>query len=187
MPKKVTDFQQDHPDGVILSMDEMSLYLQATLMRVWYPTGQRPTVLISPPRECLHWYGALAVPSGQEVALTLPTMDSDATLHFLNHLLTVFPLQPILRFLDRAPWHRGQAIHTFLAQHPRLPLIYFPPACPQLNSQEHVWKATRQTVGHNHNRLSLATLRQDCACFLDQIFFHFRWVEKFAPFILCHV
>jgi hypothetical protein len=57
----VTDFQQDHPNGVILTMDEMSLYLQATLMRVWYPTGQRPTVLVSPQRECLHWYGALGL------------------------------------------------------------------------------------------------------------------------------
>jgi transposase len=183
----VTDFQQDHPDGVILTMDEMSLYLQATLMRVWYPTGQRPTVLVSPQRDCLHWYGALALHSGQEVALNLPTMDSHATLHFLTHLLTVFPLQPILLFLDRAPWHRGQAIRTFLAQHPRLQLIYFPPACPQLNPQEHVWKATRQAVGHNHHRLSLASLRQDCARFLDLTLFHFRWVEKFAPLILCHV
>ena len=183
----MTDFQQDHPDGVILTMDEMSLYLQATLMRVWYPKGHRPAVLISPQRDCLHWYGALALHSGQEVALNLPTMDSEATLHFLNHLLTVFPVQPILLFLDRAPWHRGQAIQTFLAEHPRLQLIYFPPACPQLNPQEHVWKATRQAVGHNHNRLTLATLRQDCARFLDQTLFHFHWVEKFAPVILCHV
>jgi len=164
----VTDFQQDHPHGVILTMDEMSLYLQATLMRVWYPKGQRPIVLVSPQRDCLHWYGALALHSGHEVALNLSTMDSQATLHFLTHLLTVFPFQPILLFLDRAPWHRGQAIRAFLTENPRLQLIYFPPACPQLNPQEHVWKATRQAVGHNHNRLTLATLRQDCARFLDQ-------------------
>ena len=183
----MTDFQQDHPEGVILSMDEMSLYLQATLTRVWHPQGQRPTVLVSPQREWLQWYGALALQSGQEVALNLPTMDSTATLHFLTHLLTVFPVQALLLFLDRAPWHRGQAIRTFLAEHPRLQLIYFPPACPHLNPQEHVWKATRHAVGHNHNRLSLATLRQDCASFLDHTLFQFSWMEKFAPLILCHL
>jgi len=168
-------------------MDEMSLYLQATLMRVWYPKGQCPTVLVSPQRDCLHGYGALALHSGQEVALNLPTMDSQATLHFLTHRLTVFPLQPILLFLDRAPWPCGDAIRTFLAKHPRLHLIYFPPACPQLNPQEHVWKAAPQAIGHNHIRLSLATLRQDCARFLDHTLFHFHWVEKFTPSILCHV
>ena len=50
-------------------------------------------------------------------------MDSNATLHFLNHLLSVFPLQPILFFLDHTPWHRGQAIRTFLTHHPRLQRI----------------------------------------------------------------
>ena len=168
-------------------MDEMSLYLQATTARVWYPKGQRPTVLVSPQRDCLHWYGALALHSGQEVALNLPTMDSEATIHFLNHLLTVFPVQPLLLFLDRAPWHRGEAIRAFLAKNPRLQLIYFPPACPQLNPQEHVWKATRQEIGHNHSRLTLGALRRDCAYFLDWTLFHFRWVEKFAPLILRHL
>ena len=165
----------------------MSLYLQATTARVWYPKGQRPTVLVSPQRDCLHWYGVLALHSGQQVALNLPTMDSQATIHFLNHLLTVFPAQPLLLFVDRAPWHRGEAIRTFLAKNPRLQLICFPPACPQLNPQEHVWKATRQEIGHNHSRLTLGALRKDCAHFLDWTLFHFHWVEKFAPLILCHL
>ena len=111
-------------------------------------------------------------------------MDSEATIHFLKHLLTVFPVQPLLLFLDRAPWHRGDAIRTFLAKNPRLQLIYFPPACPQLNPQEHVWKAARQDIGHNHSRLTLGALRKDCAHFLDWTLFHFHGVEKFIPLIL---
>jgi hypothetical protein len=67
-------------------MDEMSLYLQATSRRVWYPVGQRPIVRISPQRDCQHWYGALALNSGQEVALSVPTLDSQTTIHFLTHL-----------------------------------------------------------------------------------------------------
>lgn len=168
-------------------MDEMSLYLQATTTCVWYPKGQRPIVRVSPQRDCQHWYGALALYSGQEVALSLPGLDSQTTLHFLSHLLIVFPIQPILLFLDRATWHRGAAIRTFLAEHPRLQLIYFPPACPQLNPQEHVWKQARQTVSHNHSFLTLAALRKAFAHFLDTTLFHFRWLEKFAPLILCHL
>ena len=177
----MTDFKQDHPDGLILSMDEMSLYLQATTQRVWFPIGQRPIVRISPQRDCPHWYGALCLNTGQEVALSVPGLDSQTTIHFLAHLLTVFPARPILLFLDRAPWHRGEAIRTFLADNPRLQLIYFPPACPQLNPQEHVWKAARQAVSHNHTFPTLSELRSAFATFLDTTFFNFHWVETFAP------
>jgi transposase len=168
-------------------MDEMSLYLQATSRRVWYPVGQRPIVRISPQRDCQHWYGALALNSGQEVALSVPTLDSQTTIHFLTHLLTVFPTQPILLFLDRAPWHRGLAIRAFIADHPRLQLIYFPPACPQLYPQEHVWKAARQAVSHNHSFPTLSALCHAFATFLDTTFFHFRWLEKFVPLNLCGI
>jgi len=177
----VTDFQQDHPDGLIITMDEMSLYLQATTTRVWYPMGQRPIVTVSPQRDCQHWYGALCLNNGQEVALSVPGLDSQTTLHFLAHVLTAFPTQPILLFLDRATWHRGDAIRAFLLQNPRLHLIYFPPACPQLNPQEHVWKAARKAVSHNHTFPTLSALRAAFAHFLDSTLFRFHWVEKFAP------
>jgi len=170
-----------------MTLDEMSVYLQATTKRVWFPSGQRPIVRVSPQRDCQHWYGALCLETGQEVALSVPGLDSLTTIHFLSHLLTVFPTQPILLFLDRAPWHRGEAIRTFLVAHPRLQLIYFPPACPQLNPQEHVWKATRQTVTHNHGFPTLAELRAACAHFLDTTLFHFRWIEKFVPLHICGI
>lgn len=182
----MTDFKQDHPTGLIISLDEMSLYLQATTKRVWFPVGRRPVIRVSPQRDCQHWYGALCLDSGQQVALSVPKLDGQMTVHFLTHLLTVFPTQPILLFLDRAPWHRGPAVRDFLADHPRLQLLYFPPACPQLNPQEHVWKAARHAVSHNHSFLTLAELRHAFAAFLDATLFHFHWVERFAPLNLCH-
>jgi transposase len=181
----VTDFKQDHPDGLIISMDQMSLYLQATLSRVWSPVGQRPIVSITPQRDLLHWFGALCLDTGQEIALSLPDLSSQTTLHFLEHVLTVWPTQSILLFLDRAPWHRGAAIQAFLAKHPRLQLIYFPSACPQLNPQEHVWKAARNAVSHNHHFPNLSALRSAFAHFLETTIFHFRWLEKFVPLFLC--
>ena len=166
-------------------MDQMSLYLQATTKRVWFPKGQRPIVSVSPPRDCQHWYGPLCLASGQEVALSVPAVNGEMTCHFLSHLLTAFPSQPILLFLDRAPWHRGEAIRQFLADNPRLQLLYFPPACPQLNPQEHVWKAARQAVSHNHSCLNLPALRQAFAHFLDTASFHFHWTDKFVPLNMC--
>ena len=86
----MTDFRQDHPDGIILAVDQMSVYLQATLTRVWAPRGHTPVVWVTPQRDMLHFYGALDVIGGREIALSLPKLDGDHTLHFLHHVLSCF-------------------------------------------------------------------------------------------------
>jgi len=116
----VTDFLQEHPQGVILSMDQLSLYFQATLTRVWSPVGQTPHVWVTPQRRCCHFYGALNLRTGQDMVLPLPAQTTALTVHFLRHLLSCFPQQPILLLLDRAPWHRGQALAQLLKEEPRL-------------------------------------------------------------------
>jgi hypothetical protein len=176
----VTDFVQDHPTGLILALDQMSAYRQATLTRVWSPIGQTPYVWVTPQRECVHFYGALDVMSGQEVALTLPKLDSDHTLHFLEHILTCFPGRSILLLLDRAPWHKGQ-VRQFVEAHPRLDLLYFPPGCPDLNPQEHVWNQTRQAVGHLCDYPHIADRRQAFQSHLDTTLFHFDWIAQYLP------
>jgi hypothetical protein len=54
-PKKVTDCLLMYPRGVILALDEMSLYVQATLTRVWAPIGQTPIVAVQPQRDQVHF------------------------------------------------------------------------------------------------------------------------------------
>jgi hypothetical protein len=38
--------------------------------------------------------------------------------------------QPILLFMDRAPWQYSE-VHHLIAETDRLKVIYYPPACPQ--------------------------------------------------------
>ena len=103
----MTDFLQAHPAGVILALDQMSLYFQATLTRVWAPIGQTPIVAVHPQRDCVHFYGALNLRDGREVALSAAETTAEMTANFLMILLIVYP-QPILLLLDRAPWHFGE-------------------------------------------------------------------------------
>ena len=53
---------------------------------------------------------------------------------------------------------RGKSIDKGLAENPRLEIIFFPPASPDLNPQEHVWKAVRKQVSHNHLETRLPDL-----------------------------
>lgn len=176
----MTDFKLDHPDGVILALDQMSVYLRASLCRVWSPVGQTPVVRSTPQRDSLKFYGALNVETGTEIALSLPNMDGENTCHFLQHILICIPDVPILILWDRAPWHKGIA-REFVENHPRLAMIYFPPACPDLNPQEHVWKHTREVVGHLRDYPHLSYLRHAFQTFLERTQFCFQWIEKYFP------
>ena len=60
----MTDLLLDHPNLVLLTLDQMSLYFQATLTRVWAPRGQTPVVYVSPQRDHIHFYGALELRTG---------------------------------------------------------------------------------------------------------------------------
>ena len=143
---------------MILAADEASLYLQVTLMRVWSVVGQTPVVKCDPGRSMTHFYGALNLVSGQETVMRTQLMNSAVSALFLQKLLATYPEQPILLLWDRAKWHQGPAVNALLTAHSRLKILCLPPASPELNPQEHVWKATRQAVSHNHTQAKLETL-----------------------------
>lgn len=135
---------------MILAEDEASLYLQATVSAVWAPRGQTPVVRAHPGREKVNFYGSLNLQTGQEIVSRTETMNAQASAEHLEAILAAIPDRPILLLWDRAPWHRGQPIRQVLEAHPRLEIMLLPVAAPELNPQEHVWKATRQVVSHNH-------------------------------------
>jgi transposase len=152
------DTAQAAPDTIILAEDEASLYLQATLMRVWHLCGQTPLIKVSPTRQSTHFYGALDLLTGKETVMRSAKMNSATTILFLSLLLAAYPSQPLLLMWDRAPWHRGKSVQAFINAHPQLEIFWFPPASPDLNPQEHVWKATREDISHNHSTCKLDSL-----------------------------
>jgi len=180
----MTDFLQDHPDGQVIAIDEMSLYFQATTTRLWSPVGQTPIVRLAPQRDHMHFYGALNVRNGHQFALPCAQMSSEITADFLRDLFGCYPTQPILLLCDRASWHKGEAVHSLLAQHPRVETIFFPPACPDLNPQEHVWSLAREAVSHNHTLSDFPSLILAFLRFLSSQPFPFDWLERYVPPIL---
>lgn len=141
---------QDTPETAILAEDEASMYLQATTAAVWAVRGQTPVVRAHPGREKVNFYGTLHLRTGQEIAMQSDVMNAEASARHLEQILNAIPDVPILLLWDRAPWHRGQPIRDVLEANPRLEVLYFPVAAPDLNPQEQVWKATRRAVSHNH-------------------------------------
>jgi len=117
---------------------------------VWSPSGQTSIVRADPGRAKTNFYGSLNLMTGKEIAMRSDIMNSEVSAQYLDMLLEANPGLPIVLFWDRDPWHRGKSIDKVLTDNPRLEIIYFPPASPDLNPQEHVWKAVRKEVSHNH-------------------------------------
>ena len=181
----MTDFLQAQPDGVILAMDQMSLYFQATMTRVWAKRGQTPTILrVATQRDYVHFYGALNVSNGHQIALTLPQQTGEMTCYFLDHLQACYPGRALFILWDRATWHKGETVRTYLEQHSHILTLHFPPGSPQLNPQEHVWESARDAVSHNHTYTDFPALVKAFSQYLSQTLFQFEWLEHYAPPIL---
>ena len=166
-------------------MDEASLYLQATTMAAWGPRGQPLTVRCDPSRAKTSFYGTLDLKTGHELVTQVDTMNAEATAGHLNTLLTTYPDVPILLFWDRAPWHRGAEIRAVLEANPRLELLVFPTAAPDLNPQEHVWKATRRAVSHNHTERRLPGLAERFKTHLTSTSFHSSFLDRYGWYLVC--
>lgn len=115
-------------------------------------------VYASPSREKTNFYGTLNLSTGAVISTRSGEMNAEATAAHLRQVLDAIPERPILLLWDRAPWHRGAALRQLLQAHPRLEVMKFPVAAPELNPQEQVWKATREEVSHNHDEARLSEL-----------------------------
>lgn len=176
---------QTAPNTVFLAGDEAGLYLQATTCHVWSPTGQTPVVRADPGRAKTHFYGTLNLQTGQEIAMRSDIMNAEVSAQHLELILETNPDTPILLFWDRAPWHRGKPIDKVLGQHPRLEIIFFPTASPDLNPQEHVWKAVRKEVSHNHLEVRLPELADRFLNQLNSTAFKSSFLDRYAYNAIC--
>jgi len=165
--------------------DEAGLYLQATTCYVWSPTGQTPIVRADPGRAMTHFYGSLNLQTGQGIAMRSDSMNAEVSAQHLEMLLDANPDVPILLFWDRAPWHRGKSIDKVLEENPRLEIIFFPSAAPDLNPQEHVWKAVRKEVSHNHLEARLPELADRFLVSLNSSSFKSSFLDKYGYNAIC--
>lgn len=131
-------------------------------------------------RASTHFYGSINLLTGEEIAMRSDLMNSEVSVEYLQMILNTIPNLPILMLWDRAPWHRGKVVKKFLEDNPRLEVIYFPPGCPELNPQEHVWKEVRKAVSHNHIIKKLPELAE---CFLEKLnagIFNTTFMDKYG-------
>jgi len=161
------------------------MYLQATTMQVWSLRGVTPIVPVVPQRQKVGFYGTLDLKTGQEVVSRTDEFNSRTTAAHLTLILETYPAAKLLFFWDRAPWHGGDDVNSLLAAHPRLEVVKFPVAAPDLNPQEQVWKQTRRAVSHNHLLPKLEPLANEFERYLKTTTFHTNFLERYGYHLVC--
>ena len=170
---------------MILAEDEAKVYLQASTMATWAPRGQAFTVRCDPSRVHATFYGTLNLKTGHEIVTRAETMNAEASALHLQALLDAHPDVSILLLWDRAPYHRGEAIRALRQANPRLEILEFPTAAPDLNPQEHVWRDTRRKVCHNHTERRLPGLAERFEHHLTTTSFRSSFLDHYGWNLVC--
>ena len=138
------------PNTIILVEDEMVLSTQTTFQKIWLPRGQYPKIDVATKRKSRSIYGFLSLKTGVEHAFKTEWQNMHITKTVLKKIRKKYPKKKILLLWDQAGWHRGSVVKDYIEKTKGgIRTILFPAGAPELNPQEHVWKAGRSNVTHN--------------------------------------
>lgn len=141
----------EEENTVVLTEDEMILTTRTTTQKIWLPKNEFPKIDESCTRALRCLYGFLNIKTGQEHVVKAMKCNSEETIKSLDEIGQIYKGYKIVIIWDNAGWHKSQAIKDYLKTTIyNFYLINFPPYSPELNPQEHVWKAGRSQVTHNN-------------------------------------
>lgn len=106
----------------------------------WCSKDIRPNVPCHHIREYRYAYGAVEPYTGESFFFILPQSNTVCMNVFLSELSKEYPEDIILLACDRASWHTS----TSLEIPPNIELFYLPPATPEMNPIEQIWKEIRR-------------------------------------------
>ncbi len=136
--------------------DETGFSLHPRLGRLWMKRGTRlriPTK--SQHRQRLNLFGWVHPVRGWYGFLRILKGNREGFLKFLSSLDRRFQGWRIYLYVDKAKWHQGPEIDSFLADHPHFDLEYLPSYHPELNRVDRLWKQLRYEVTTNKYFASL--------------------------------
>lgn len=106
----------------------------------WCKKGIRPNVPCHHIREYRYTYGAVEPLTGESFFLILPYCNTICMNVFLRELSRAYPNDRLILVGDRASWHRAKALEI----PDNIRFVFLPPATPEMNPIEQIWKEIRK-------------------------------------------
>lgn len=106
----------------------------------WCYPARRPEVPCHHIREYRYAYGAVEPLTGESFFLVMPYCNTDCMNIFLQKLAEAYPEDLLFLVCDGAAWHKAKALLI-----PRnIRILFLPPATPEMNPIEQIWKEIRK-------------------------------------------
>lgn len=147
------------PDATLIAQDECEMHLHPILRRMWHRRGQQPRVVTPGQNRKCPIFGGVNLRTGELHYHLSQRKRSGDFIVFLEQLLSAYPTGPIYVILDNVSIHTSRAVRSWLAEHPRLELVFLPTyAGHALNPIEKVWWLLKHKVAANRCFKNLAAL-----------------------------
>jgi len=147
------------PQAIILAEDESDVSLLAVIRAMWQRKGEQRRVDTPGKNAKRGLFGALNLRTGQWHYQITERKRGVEFIAFLSSLLSTYPLAPIYVIVDNASIHTSHAVRRWLAQHPRLELVYLPTySGHRLNPVERVWHVLKDNIAADRSFQTLAEL-----------------------------
>lgn len=150
--------------------DECKIQREPNRFYRWSPRGKTPIIKVDRKKgEATSFYGGLSLTTKQEIAyLTTKHQTSQETCRFLDEIKRNYAGKgKVLLVWDGAMHHRGE-VKDWLIKNPGVVELWnFPAYCPDLNPQEHVWKAMRTELATIVHRVTYTQLIDRACRFLN--------------------
>jgi transposase len=147
------------PDANLIAADECDVHLLAVLRAMWQRVGTQLRLPTPGQNRRRSVFGGLNIRTGQWHYRLADHKRTADFIDFLTMLLQAYGQGPIFVIVDNASIHSSKALLTWLAQQPRLHLVYLPTySGHELNPVEKVWWRLKQFIAANRNFRSVADL-----------------------------
>jgi putative transposase len=144
--------------------DELDIHLLPKIGAAWMPQGTQLAVMTPGTNEKHYLAGALELSTGILRHCCGPRKTNALFRELLQTLDETYPAPPFDRIyvvVDNYKIHKAKAVEQWLAQHPRVPLLFLPTYCPRANPIERAFGDVHDLCTRKHMRKRLRELVAD--------------------------
>jgi transposase len=159
-------------EATLVAEDECDVHLLPILRAMWQRRGEQRRLITPGQNRKRGIFGALNLRSGEWLYQVTDRKRGVEFIALLTALLTAYQTGMIYVLVDNASIHTSRAVQKWLAEHPRLELVYLPTySGHRLNPVEKVWWDLKDDIAANR--------RFKCSVELDTAIR--RYFASFSP------
>ena len=144
--------------------DELDIHLLAKIGYEWMPRGEQREVATPGKNEKRYLAGALDVRTGRMLHSVWWRKVNGLFIDLLGVLEAAYPTADIDRIVvvvDNYGIHKAEAVKRWLADHPRIEVLFLPTYCPRANPIERCFGDVHDKCTRNHRRKRIRDLVKD--------------------------